>query len=123
MKNLISILVLSALFLSCSDDDTSYSVAPELEGYVNTFIAEASERGVTVPQNLIAEISHKAQAIANASIDKNQNYLYVTPALPVNSISVELNVYNALGELFVKNRVVIDYATYEQEAFFDDLIK
>jgi hypothetical protein len=123
MKKIIYTLLLAVSFFACSDDDTSYSIAPELEAYVNTFIAEAGERGVTVPQNLIAEVSHKAQSIANASIEGNQNYLYVTNTIPTTAISVELNVYNALGELFVKNRVVIDYATYEKEAFFDDLIK
>src|ERR1043165_7575563 len=81
MKN--KSLLIAAMMLACfacsEDDDTQYAVSPELETYVNTFISEAQERGVTIPQNnLIARLTtFEAQSIANASKDGDQNYVFV----------------------------------------------
>jgi hypothetical protein len=131
MKN--KSLLIAALLLACfacsEDDDTQYVVAPELETYVNTFISEAQERGVTIPKNnLIAELTDfKAQSVANASTDGDQRYLYVHKGLfdygtaSGNTTLVEYSMFNALGEIFVHNKVVM--AQYEREEFFNQLIK
>jgi hypothetical protein len=131
MKN--KSLLIAALLLACfacsEDDDTQYVVAPELETYVNTFISEAQERGVTIPKNnLIAELTDfKAQSVANASTDGDQRYLYVHKGLfdygtaSGNTTLVEYSMFNALGEIFVHNKVVM--SQYEREEFFNQLIK
>lgn len=130
MKNKsLLFLALIAVLTSCHDDDTQYAVAPELETYVNTFISEAQERGVTIPKNnLIAELTDfKAQAVANTATDGDQKYLYVHKGLFDYSVSsgqtslIEYNIFNALGEIFVSNKVTV--AQYEREAFFNELIK
>lgn len=125
------LFLISNLFLtsSCSEDDVRYSVSPELETYVNTFIAEAQERGVTIPKNnLIAELTDfKAQSVANATTDGDQRYLYVHKGLfdygtaTGNTTLVEYSIFNELGGIFVKNKVVMPQ--YEREEFFNQLIK
>jgi len=124
MKKYIFAALLLVAF-ACEENETSYSVAPELENYVTTFIAEAAERGVTIPtNNLIAETTTKAQAVANAHVIHGQNYIYASPAILNPSRAMEVRIFNELGSLFVKNKVVIiDLNTYEREAFFDELIK
>lgn len=117
------------LILSCSEDDVRYSVDPALETYVNTFISEAQERGVTIPKdNLIAELTDfKSQAVANATTDGDQKYLYVHKGLFDHGTAtgytalVEYNIFNALGEIFVNKKAVV--IQYEREAFFDQLLK
>jgi hypothetical protein len=120
---------LVVVLVSCHDDDTQYVVDTQLETYVNTFISEAQERGVVIHKNnLIAELTdHKAQSVANATTDGDQKYLYVHKGLYDYSVSsgytalVEYNIFNALGEIFVHNKVVM--AQYEREEFFNQLIK
>lgn len=124
------------LILSCSEDDVRYSVDPALDAYVNTFISEAQERGVTIPKNnLIAELTDfKAQSIANGSIDGDQKFLYVHKGLFEYGTSsgktalIEYSIFDALGGLFVSNSVNLGdltkiESTYSREAYFDELIK
>lgn len=126
-----NLFLLSNLFItsSCSDDDVRYSVAPELETYVNTFISEAQERGVTIPKNnLIAELTDfKAQSVANTTTDGDQRYLYVHKGLfdygtsSGNTALIEYSIFNELGGIFIKNKVIM--SQYDREAFFNQLIK
>lgn len=133
-KSLLFAAVLLA-FVSCSeDDDTQYVVSPELETYVNTFISEAQERGVTIPQNnLIARLTtFEAQAVANGTWKGDQKYLFVHEGIFKYSTEtgktkmVEVCIFNALGELFVKNNVPTDLMTvetnYDREVFFNQLM-
>lgn len=128
-KSLLFASMIVMAFASCSDDETQYSIAPELEVYVSTFIAEAQERGVTITQNnLIAEItSYKAQSIANGALDGDQKYLYVNEGIfkfsttTGNTNLLEYSIFNELGGLFIHNRVNVDQ--YERESFFNELIK
>lgn len=122
-------VALAVVLASCHDDDTQYSVAPELDTYVNTFISEAQERGVTIPKNnLIAELTDfKAQSVANTATDGNQRYLYVHKGLfdygaaSGKTALIEYSIFNALGGLIIKNSV--NMVQYEREAFFNQLIK
>lgn len=126
MKKYIAIL-LTLITISCHDNDVKYSVDPQLEPYVDIFIAEAQERGVTIPKNnLIAELTdYKAQAIVNATRDMDQKILYVHKGIFDYATStgrtIEYDIFNGLGELFIPNKVVM--TQYEREAFFNDLLK
>lgn len=137
MKN--KSLLIAAMMLTCfacHDDDTQYTVSPELETYVNTFISEAQERGVTIPQNnLIARLTtFEAQSIANSTIKGDQKYLFVHEGLFKYSHEVgktkgmEYCIFMELSALFVhRNNIAMDLmtieSTYEREAFFNELMK
>lgn len=121
MKKLTIAIVLLMAFACTDENEIVYSVDPALESYVDTFYQEASERGLTLPKNLIAEVSFKAQAIANGSIDRGQKYVYVSESIPMNS-GMERYIFNALGEVFVHNKVTVS-GVYDREAFFNELFK
>jgi hypothetical protein len=124
MKTYLMTAILALSLLACNEtEDLSYRIDPALESYVNTFISEASERGLTVPtNNLIVEISPNSQTIARAIKIDGQNYVYVSPSIMNPSMSMEYSVFNALGSIFAKNQVIVNPSTYDREAFFDDLI-
>lgn len=136
MKN--KFLLFAATMLACfacSDDDaTQYVVAPELEAYVNTFISEAQERGVTIPQNnLIARLTtFEAQSLVNTTKKGDQNYLFVSEATFYNSAHpskfMEYLIFTELGGLFLhKSGKAMDLltveSTYNREAYFNELMQ
>jgi hypothetical protein len=122
MKKCILIL-LAIVAISCEEDtETSYSVDPALQSYVDTFIAEAGERGATIEaKNLIVKYGD-AQAMVRADILKGQRYILVNPATPA---PMEYFVFNEMAGLLLKNKIVEEdyYQTYDRETFFDQVVQ
>lgn len=120
MKKIILSLIALIAF-SCSENETTYSVDSDLEIYVNTFIDEANERGVTITKNNLIVKFGETQSVTNLSIKDGQNYLYVSSNIGHGSV-LEYNIFNSLGELYVKNKVVIsDPSQYSRESYFNEL--
>ncbi|HYF69112.1 MAG TPA: hypothetical protein VD884_13305 [Ohtaekwangia sp.] len=72
MKNSALILI-SILALACSDDETTYSVTPELDTYVTSFFTEGEQRGKTIPKtNLIVHLNSECQAITQVKQEAGQ---------------------------------------------------
>jgi hypothetical protein len=115
------ILILSIFAFACSEEETTYSVDPALQTYIDTFVAESAERGVTIPkENLIVQFG-PSQSVASVAFRGEQRYLYVSQA--ITDPAREYSIFNALGEIYVQNKVVVNAATYNRESFFDELIK
>lgn len=104
MKKYLLIIVLAFVACSCSEHETTFSVQSELDSYVTRFYEEAAERGITLPQNLVAKISHKAQSVANCTTLESQNYLYVNPSIN-DGILREASIYKELTSLFMHRTV------------------
>ena len=72
MKYTILIFIALVSF-SCSDDETSYSVTPELSTYVDAFYSEGAARGVNLPKtNLVAELKSSCQSSIQIIKDDEQ---------------------------------------------------
>ena len=74
MKAIFLVLFLAVFAFSCSDDnDTMFSVTPELSTYVESFYTEAALRGVNPPKtNLVAKIDTNCQSSIQISKDDEQ---------------------------------------------------
>lgn len=111
MKNYLLLTACILFLASCQEDnETIYSVDHNLKPYVSTFYDEAAERGVTIPQNLIAELKG-GQAISGVDTRHEQNYLYFDPATFATYYNenrepqIEAHVYYRLGQLFLKKDI------------------
>lgn len=119
-------IILAALGACQEENKTIYSVDPTLSPYVDTFYTEASERGVTIPQNLIAEFK-PVQAIAKGETRQDQNYLYVDKAMfdGFNETQREAQiVYQLAGIFFHEPEPGLVGLTipYNREAAFDSFV-
>lgn len=137
MKTLI-VTVLTVFVISCTEEnEIRYSVDPALSTYVETFYAEAAERGVTIPKNLVATLSANVQGISKADIDMEQNRLIFNEVLisTMPTSLVEAHVYYRLGGLFLKKNIsegvsfmnpdymFTPYNPVNKEAMFDALFQ
>lgn len=130
MKKLVLLCVLAS-FMACSDNDTTYSVAPELDPFVESFYAAGAARGVDVPRNLVAEITeNKTQATTKAFKEHDQNYFYYDRIVfgvhknAGNDLVIESIVYHDLAGLLMKRHIVIpDLSDSNREAYFDQIFK
>lgn len=114
MKKYLLVIVALVAF-SCGEEfETTYSVAPELAPYVDTFFNEAAAHGVTLPQNLVAERSTSAQSVADCHTWKDQNYLFVSQS--INGLVLEAEIYEELTALFMKRSVNFSDATAANRA-------
>lgn len=141
MKYVILGAVLMAA-ISCSDEnETTYSVTPELSTYVDSFFAEASLRGKDLPkQNLIASLNSGCQAITEISKDDEQWVLKFDKEMfeamagnPNNK--VESMIFHELGRIILKRELttgasimngfvkVNGYSNTERSALLDELFK
>lgn len=127
------LIFLAALGACQEENSTIYSVDPALSPYVDTFYAEAAERGVIPPRNLIAEFKG-IQAGVEVDMRGDQNYLFVHPTTfeRMGAGALEVQIYSRLGGLFLKRSTSEDYsfmnpdiyAAYnpaDKEALFDEL--
>jgi hypothetical protein len=107
MKYTILLIAALAAF-SCSDDETTYSVSPELSSYVNAFYSEASLRSKSLPKdNLIVQIG-QAHAITDISRDGDQMILTFDKEFFENysSEQIEALLFHELGKLVLKREVI-----------------
>lgn len=132
MKKCLLILV---IFSACSEDvEMVYSVDPNLQPYVDTFYSEASERGVVIEKNLVAEIDVNIQSISTGDRSMDQNIVRVSPIfLGLDTRQQEAHIYYRMAQVFL--RVDIDkgesfanpdfmfkpYNPVNKEAMFDNL--
>lgn len=140
MKHSILILVAVVAF-SCSDDEPTHSVSPELSTYVDSFYAEASLRGKELPkQNLIASLNSGCQSIIEISKDGDQWVLKFDKEMfeamsgnPNNK--VESMIFHELGRIVLKRELtpgasimngfvkVSGYSNAERASLLDELFK
>lgn len=124
MKNYILPIVLFCTVMSCEEENsTRYSIDPQLAQYVDVFYGEASERGVTIPRNLVAELSaHGVQGISKSEVSHDQYYLYFNETMFTNfkaaglESQIEANVFVRLTEVFMKRNIPYQPS---KEAYFD----
>jgi len=137
MKKLLFAWVFLLGIDSCTDHEPVYRVDDSLQTYVDLFYAEAQERGVEIPRNLIADHSgHRVQGVTYSETRNGQNYLYVTDNI-IDGRILEYSINQSLGGLFAYKKVVFDSlnqcagmqyvecvpTTYEREAFFSVLFQ
>jgi hypothetical protein len=106
----ITILITLALALaSCSDDDTQFTVTPELKPVIDSFFAEAAARGKDLPKvNLIAQLG-QVQAVIDVSKDGDQwvltldqdFYNYYTAG------QLEAIIFHELGKIVLKREIIL----------------
>lgn len=144
MKNFIVTIAIVIILAGCQEEnETVYSIDSALDPYVSTFYAEAAERGVVIPKNLIGEIK-LGQSMVETYTQHNQNYLYFQPTSFDYYIKrneerfIEAHVYNRLGGLFLKRSPILaedslsfmnpkirfgGYDPVNKEILFDELFK
>lgn len=116
MKKVNLILCALCVFAitSCDEDETSYSVTPELQGYVESFYQEAALRGKDLPKNnLIASLNSDCQGITQIKKDDEQWILefdkkvfdsFSSAGNPNNKI--ESFVFHELGKIVLKREII-----------------
>jgi hypothetical protein len=126
MKKITLILTLiSVVAMSCEENEVSYYVAPELAPYVDAFYSEASARNVTIPKNLIADLSTTVQAYTKEGTDKGQNTLYYNSLIFQGQkdagleAEIEKTTFMAMGRLFMKKNVEWENRDKYLSAIFD----
>jgi hypothetical protein len=126
MKKIIfSILLISFAAMSCEENEVTYAVSPELSGYVDAFYSEAEARNVTLPKNLIADLSTTVQAYTKEGTDKGQNTLYYNSLIFQGQkdagleAEIEKTTFMAMGRLFMKKNVEWESRDQYLNAVFD----
>jgi hypothetical protein len=137
MKPLITLLLLCAL-TACEDNETSYSVSPELTPYIDEFYNQAEAHGKSLPKNnLIAGLNSSCQSITQISKDDEQWTLEfdkeIFQGMPQNNI--EAYIFHELGRIVLKRELssefsimnpnikVNGFATSDRETLLDELFK
>lgn len=136
MKNniLFPIILIISLSACQEDNETIYAVDPQIGPFVETFYAEASERGITVPKNLVAEFKD-IQGISETQVNQGQNHLYIKELLfnTIDDRQVEAHIYYRLGAMLLRKEnsdgisfmnpayMFEPYNPVNKEAMFDNL--
>ena len=128
------LIILAALGACQEDNEVIYSVDPALATYVDTFYAEASERGVAIEKNLVAEIDANIQSISTSTKNMDQNIIKVSPIFQgLDTRQREAHIYYRMAQVFL--HIDIDegesfanpdymfqpYNPINKEAMFDNL--
>lgn len=137
MKQTILLLLFAAI--ACTDDnETSYSVTPELQGYVESFYQEGALRGKDLPKNnLIASLNSECQTITQIKKDDDQWILeFDTEAFStMTDNKKESFIFHELGRIVLKRELskefsimngdvkVNGYSADQREALLDELFK
>jgi hypothetical protein len=115
MKKYLLVIVALVAFSCGEEHETTFSVQSELDSYVTRFYDEAEAHGVSIPRNLVAEISDKAQSVARCTTLESQNYLYVNPSIADGTLR-EAYIYKELTALFMKRTVQFSSSTNANRA-------
>lgn len=102
MKKIILILSIFTLF-SCSEE-TVYKVDAELQPYVESFYAEAGERGHTLQKdNLLVVMKASVQAHTNVGNGGGQKYIYFSEASfgYLSEDQIEFEMYAGLAPILL----------------------
>ena len=106
MKLFLTFLIALVMLTSCSEHETTYRVATELQPYVDAFYAEAGNAS----KNLVAELK-QIQSTTNVEITNDQHYFYFnTSSFNAMKASGEEEqimqaVYIGLGKVLLKKNV------------------
>jgi hypothetical protein len=108
MKHTLTLALALIVLVSCTENDTVYTVSPELSPYVDAFYSDASAAGIDVPKNLIADLK-VTQSTMKAETTNGQNYFYLNTN-SFNSYSQDQEwlasrVYAGLGRLLLHKTV------------------
>lgn len=116
VRNLIFAGLLMCALTSCEDNETRYSVTPELQQYVESFYTEGQQRGKDLPKtNLIINLSN-CQAITEITKDGDQWVLNFNTGFMdyYSDNQIEATIFHELGKI-VLNKGIIKTPTYGPE--------
>jgi hypothetical protein len=137
MKSFITLLFLCAL-TACEDNETAYSVSPELTPYVDEFYNQAETHGKSLPKNnLIANLNSSCQSITQISKDDEQWTLEFDKEIfqGMPQTNIEAYIFHELGRIVLKRELssefsimnpnikVNGFAVSDRETLLDELFK
>ena len=100
-------VVLLVVLISCGDE-SEFMIQPEMQGYYNDFLDEASARGVVIKNNnLILTIRENVRAEyggnAATRLTKDQTYIYIDADwFKKRGELIEMTVFHELGHAKLK---------------------